>query len=74
MKNEYEELAEAIVLRAVTDYRESSNLDTLWEIECFFRSEWFKVLSKIDGKYLIHVLRKEKEHDRKRIPFASQIH
>lgn len=74
MRNEYEELAEAIVLRAVTDYRESNNPDTLWEIERFFRSEWFKVLTKIDGKYLIHVLRKEKENDRKRIPFASQIH
>lgn len=74
MKSVYEELAEAIVLRAVSDYRESNNLDTLWEIEQFFRSEWFKVLTKIDGKYLIHVLRKEKENGCKRIPFTSQIH
>lgn len=74
MKSVYEELAEAIVLRAVSDYRESNNLDTLWEIEQFFRSEWFKVLTKIDGKYLIHVLRKEKGNGRKGIPFTSQIH
>jgi len=61
MRSGYEDLAEAIVLRAVTDYRSSNNPDTLWEIERFFRSEWFKVLTKINGKDLIRVLRKEKK-------------
>lgn len=58
--NPYEELANAIVLQAVKDYRLTDNEAELAEIERFFRSGWFGVLSKVDPEYLIRNLRKEK--------------
>ena len=60
----YENLANAIVLSAVKDYRRSSSKRTMEEIERFFRSGWFRVLTNIDGEQLIRDLRKEKAHDR----------
>ena len=70
MTGPYENLANAIVLQAVKDWRtavkhlkhhpksESSRL-TKEETERFFRSEWFKVLTTADGNYIIKMLRKE---------------
>ena len=58
--NPYEELANAIVLQAVKDYRLTDDEAELAEIERFFRSVWFGVLSKVDPEYLIRNLRKEK--------------
>ena len=58
--NPYEELANAIVLQAVKDYRLTDDEAELAEIERFFRSGWFGVLSKVDPVYLIRNLRKEK--------------
>ena len=58
--NPYEELANAIVLQAVKDYRLTDDEAKLAEIERFFRSGWFGVLSKVDPEYLIRNLRKEK--------------
>lgn len=58
--NPYEELANAIVLQAVKDYRLTDDEAELVEIERFFRSGWFGVLSKVDPEYLIRNLRKEK--------------
>lgn len=58
--NPYEELANAIVLQAVKDYRLTDDEAELGEIERFFRSGWFGVLSKVDPEYLIRKLRKEK--------------
>ena len=58
--NPYEELANAIVLQAVKDYRLTDDEAELAEIERFFRSGWFGVLSKVDSEYLIRNLRKEK--------------
>ena len=58
--NPYEELANAIVLQAVKDYRLTNDEAELAEIERFFRSGWFGVLSKVDPEYLIRNLRKEK--------------
>ena len=57
--NPYEELASAIILQAVKDYERE-----LQEIERFFRSGWFGVLSKVDPEFLIKELRKEKRNDR----------
>ena len=57
--NPYEELANAIVLQAVKDYRLTDDEAELAEIERFFRSGWFGVLSKVDPEYLIRKLRKE---------------
>ena len=58
--NPYEELANAIVLQAVKDYRPTDDEAELAEIERFFRSGWFGVLSKVDPEYLIRNLRMEK--------------
>ncbi len=62
--NPYENLANAIILQAVKDYRLTDDEQHLQEIECFFRSGWFGVLSKVDPKFLIKELRKEKQNDR----------
>ena len=61
--NPYENLANAIVLQAVKDYRLTDDEREHKEIERFFRSGWFGVLSKVDPEYLIRQLRKEKMHD-----------
>ena len=66
----YEELASAIILRAADDYRAA--LKGLkanprnWrakagkdDIERFFRSGWFSVLTSVDGEMLIRSLQME---------------
>ena len=62
--NPYEELANAIILQAVKDYRLTDDERELQEIERFFRSGWFGVLSKVDPEFLIKELWKEKRNDR----------
>ena len=59
--NPYENLANAIVLQAVKDYRLTDDEAELTEIERFFRSDWFGVLTDVDPEYLIRRLRKEKD-------------
>ena len=59
--NPYENLANAIVLQAVKDYRLTDDEVELAEIERFFRSDWFGVLTDVDPEYLIRRLRKEKD-------------
>ena len=58
--NPYEELANAIVLEAVKDYRLHDDEQELASIERFFRSGWFNTLTSIDPEMLISKLRKEK--------------
>ena len=66
----YEELANAIVLQAVTDYRIAlkalaANPDDRYakyeakRIERFFLSAWFRCLTEVDGKWLMDQLKKE---------------
>ena len=55
-----EELANAIVLQAVKDYRLHDDEQELANIECFFRSDWFSILTNIDPEMLVAKLRKEK--------------
>ena len=66
----YNELANAIVMQAVKDYRKalkclrinSKNKTALAEaMECeeFFRSSWYRTLTSVDGEYLIDKLRAE---------------
>lgn len=66
----YENLANAIVLTAVDDYRRAlrrfeknpnskdakADVD---EMERFFRSKWYSVLTFVEGEYLIRKLRAE---------------
>ena len=59
--NPYENLANAIVLQAVKDYRLTDDEAELAEIERFFRSDWFGVLTDVDPEYLIRRLQKEKD-------------
>ena len=52
----YKELAAAIVERALLDYRTaciSKNYKDKEELRRFFRSDWFDVLSDLDGEVLM---------------------
>ncbi len=60
MNDPYENLANAIVLQAVKDYRLHDDEQELASIERFFRSGWFGVLTSINPEMLISKLRKEK--------------
>lgn len=66
----YERLANAIVIQAAEDYRaalkrirrNSKNRDAVDEalqIERFFRSGWYQILTSVDGEYMIRRLQEE---------------
>ncbi len=68
----YENLANAIILQAVKDYRMAlkslkanprnrTAMADKDEIERFFRSGWFSVLTSVDGEMLIRSLQMEVE-------------
>ena len=70
MNDPYENLANAIVLQAVKDYREArkklkkrkKNEDAklmVEDCESFFRSDWFKALTNLDGEMLLKKLQEE---------------
>lgn len=66
----WERLANAVVTLAVDDYRtaakklkknpanESADTD-IRKLNRFFRSQWFQVLTDVDGDYLLSRLKKE---------------
>ena len=58
--NAYDELANAIVLQAVRDYRLHSNRNELAQLEEFFRSGWFSSLTSLDPDLLFASLHEEK--------------
>jgi len=60
MIHPFEELAQAIILQAVKDYRLHDDTAERDSIEQFFRSRWFGVLTNLDPETLISKLRKEK--------------
>ena len=60
MVNPFEELAHAIILQAVRDYRLHDDDPERDNIERFFRSRWFGILTNIKPEMLITRLRKEK--------------
>ena len=66
----YERLANAIILQAVSDYRtvlrkikaHPKNRDAIneaLEIEKFFRSGWYQMLTGVEGEFLIRKLQDE---------------
>ena len=70
MADPYENLANAIVLQAVKDYRDAlkrlkkkpgnqAAMSDAMECERFFHSGWYKTLASVDGEYLIQKLREE---------------
>ena len=74
MQRCWEELANAIVLQAVKDYRWARAVlrkkpddelagKVIRDTVRFFRSRWFGTLTKVDRKYLMEQLRKEKRND-----------
>lgn len=70
MNEKYEDLANAIVLTAVKDYRvalrklnkhprNQAAINTKEEVERFFHSDWYKLLTGLDPDMLIKQLNKE---------------
>ena len=67
----YEELGNAIVIQACNDYKKAYKQslrrsgivgetdEELAELEEFFRSDWYKQLTEVDGEYLMERLRNE---------------
>ena len=58
----FEGLAQAIILQAVKDYKKALRGDAReWcrEIEQFFHSDWFSVLTKVDPDAILQRVRKE---------------
>ena len=75
--NPFENLANAIILQAVVDYRHAVRRikrdpenylakDRIRDVEKFFRSWWFAQLTNLDGELLLERLRKESENDKRR--------
>ena len=56
----YTALANAIIEQAVDDYRKSKNHQARSMIKKFFLSEWFSVLTDLDGKMLLIRLEEER--------------
>lgn len=67
METPYENLANAIIIQAAKDYRKAlrqlrrnpyyaSAVYTKHEVEQFFRSQWFQLLTNVDPEYLIEEL------------------
>ena len=70
MNEAYENLANAIVIQAVKDYRKalermknfSYSRTAVYikrEVEKFFRSDWYKTLTSVDAEFLIKKLNRE---------------
>lgn len=70
MTDPWESLANAIILQAVKDYREArkkhrkrlKNEDAklmIADCEAFFRSDWFRDLTELDGEMLLRKLQEE---------------
>ena len=66
----YQLLANAIVLQAVNEYREAlrqNDTAAKWKkinLRRFFRSDWFKLLTNVDGELLMERLTEEVNNDR----------
>ena len=63
-----EDLSNAIILQAVKDYRIAlaggsvngrDSESVIAECERFFRSDWYRQLTNVDGEYLMTTIRKE---------------
>ena len=73
--NPYSRLANHIILQAVQDYRKSLRGHqirktipvevTKQECEDFFTSDWFRILTKVDGKQIMRRLQEEYANESK---------
>ena len=76
MIDAYHRLANAIVIHAAKEYikeykkylrRPAAGYpDSLIELEQFFNSEWYGMLTDVDGKWLLTNLRKQAENGKRR--------
>lgn len=85
MRRNIEDLANAIIIQAVKDYRKFLNIlsrnpnnkeayKEMRRIERFFCSRWFSVLSDLNGKQLIKQIKEDfYQNDSKRIPLPSKV-
>lgn len=64
MNKAYEDLANAIIIQAVKDIRKGNKHAK--EARRFMESDWFEVLSKVDGKTILKRLDEEIAKKRKR--------
>ena len=55
----YEDLANAIIIQAVKDYRGTQSPQVRNEIKRFFKSQWFSMLTNVDGDMFIKKLERE---------------
>ena len=73
-KEAYENLANAIIVSAAEDYRtvlrvlkkhpDNERLrNDARKLEAFFESEWYGLLTEVDGSYLIRKLREEAAYE-----------
>ena len=71
----YQDFANAIVKKAVDDYRKALDgkgyggktpAQVVREVEKFFRSQYFEVLTEVNGEFLIAKLRQEHEEKERR--------
>ena len=62
----YQALADAIVMRAVKDYRRTNELEVRKSIKRFFLSDWFSDLTDTDGRNIVKRLERERLTKRKR--------
>jgi hypothetical protein len=81
INNAYQDLANAIILKAVDDYRNALNDEgydqfsaehVIKEVEKFFHSHYFEILTKVKGDYLIKKLKQEHE-EKGRSNYESNI-
>ena len=70
IEENYEKLANAIIIQAADDYRKAAkrlkhnpnhreSKETIEEVERFFRSDWYSVLTDVDGEFLLRKLKEE---------------
>ena len=59
MQSVYQDLANGIVLQAVTGSYNLTPRKIIKDLEKFFRSDYFRMLTKVNGEYLIEKLRNE---------------
>lgn len=77
--NPYEELANAVIIQACEDYKRAyacylrnpesaeRTKQQLEELEFFFRSDWYKTLTELDGEYLMQRLQEEVRSQQKKV-------
>lgn len=68
----YENLANAVIIQAVHDYRKAygkvlrgrsdkNTRDKIEELERFFTGEWIEILTSLDGTLILNTIRREEE-------------